>query len=185
MEKAMAMLQNRLDFASSGTRRLSHYPIRSSCMFEDQASSLNSAGYSQQYYVDPQSSRQQSLWPANQRWQSQMYSTACNSVFQRQVQQQKLAKAQWQFNNQYPSFPWQPNNQNMAWQPNNAFPFKHKQEPVDTCTQDFIESFFTDMPAMEPQIPVPTNGSMLTSPLEANPIQSLLNGKRHHVKQTT
>ena len=181
-EETMAMLQNRLGFASNGTRRLSHYPVRSSCMYERPASTPISYGCSQQNHVAPQSSYQRSLWPGNQRWQNQMYSSTCNNVYQRQVQQQKFATSPWLSNNQYPSFPWQPNNQHLPWQPNNTFLFQHKQEPVDTCTQDFIESFFTDMPAMEPQVPVPTNGSMLTSPLEANPIQSLLNGEWHHVK---
>ena len=177
----MAMLQNRVGFASNGTRRLSHYPVRSSCMFEGPTAAPNSYGYSQQNHAVPRSSYQRSLWPGNQRWQNQMYSSTCNNVYQRQVQQQKIATSPWQSNTQYPPSPWHPNNQHVTWQPNNTFLFQHKQEPVDTCTQDFIESFFTDMPAMEPQVPVPTNGNMLTSPLEANPIQSLLNGEWHHV----
>ena len=180
-EKTMAMLQNRLGFASNGTRRLSHYPVRYSCMYEGPASTSNTYGYSQQNHVAPQSTYQRSLWPGKQRWQNQMYSSTSNNVYQRQVQQHKFATSPWQSNTQYPSSPWRPNNQHVPWQPDNTFLFQHKQEPVDTCTRDFIESFFTDMPAMEPQVPVPTNGSMLTSPLEANPIQSLLNGEWHHV----
>ena len=170
------MLQNRVGIANHGMNRLSHYPARSSCMYETPVMSSNNCVNYNENQASSASYQQPVLWRRPQKWQSQQYS---NNVAQSCASLQRMMVSSWQTNNQYPFFSWQPSDQCVPcpWQPNNTCNFVPKQEPVNASTQDFIESFFTDFPAMEPQVTMPTNTNMITSPLEANPIQSLLNGK--------
>lgn len=201
-----AMLQHRVDFTQWGSNRLSHYPLQSSCMYETQQTvspySSNVGNNQLQQQMNFASLYQpSSQWPSSQTWPNLAHSNfasnfAATPQTPPQLQSSTMSHWQQQPGNQFASNPWQPNNNHEqtvatgSWQPYNMSNVAPKQEPTGTCTQDFIESFFTDIPVVEPQVTMPANASMLTSPLEANPIQSFLNGKstecseRYHIQRT-
>ncbi len=133
--------------------------------------------------VSPSEQEQPLFWPYNynqqRRWQGPAVWNHTSSNYNNQWPQQPQNHNPWQAANEQPgNFPWQPPVN--PCQTNNPFSLQWKPEPISPTTEEIIQSLLADIPGTQPDGgAMPGDTSMLTSPMEVNPIQSFLNGERN------